>query len=387
MELKMRIERREAKKAKNGYTYRVKINYIDEYGIKQTYSKGGFETKKEAHAHGVEIEHELQTKGTLTKKCKKTLNDCILEAMELEKKRLARNSIIRYQNIYKVHIQNARISQVPITQINYTMLQTHFNGLSEKGECIVKVEKAIFNKAFKHALKCKYIQENPMHDIELVYKKSNKETHIITSDELDQIIECFLSCRGDFNKYAYCIVVYCGYYLGLRITEILALEKSDFDLDNGLVHISKRLEDRGLKKSKMYLTETLKTQASKTTLPVPEPLKEILLQWFAFNPYDLVCCNKNGDFLPINSFRILCRKIGKKLDFDFHPHCLRHTYITNIVRSGCDIKTASKLARHSDVKTTLNIYTQSSEESKIEAINNVFGNKSPKNAPNPNILN
>lgn len=37
----MRIERREAKKAKNGYTYRVKINYIDEYGIKQTYSKGG----------------------------------------------------------------------------------------------------------------------------------------------------------------------------------------------------------------------------------------------------------------------------------------------------------------------------------------------------------
>lgn len=77
----------------------------------------------------------------------------------------------------------------------------------------------------------------------------------------------------------------------------------------------------------------------------------------------------------------------KKLDFDFHPHCLRHTYITNIVRSGCDIKTASKLARHSDVKTTLNIYTHSSEESKIEAINNVFGNKSPKNAPNPNILN
>lgn len=43
------------------------------------------------------------------------------------------------------------------------------------------------------------------------------------------------------------------------------------------------------------------------------------------------------------------------------PHMLRHTYATLLYSSGVDVLTASKLLGHSDIKTTLEIYTHLEE--------------------------
>jgi integrase len=47
--------------------------------------------------------------------------------------------------------------------------------------------------------------------------------------------------------------------------------------------------------------------------------------------------------------------IAESESYDFH--CLRHTYITEVVKSGCSVKVAQTLARHSDVNLTMNVYT------------------------------
>lgn len=39
------------------------------------------------------------------------------------------------------------------------------------------------------------------------------------------------------------------------------------------------------------------------------------------------------------------------------PHICRHTYCTNMAKSGCSVKTLQYLMGHSDIATTLNIYT------------------------------
>ena len=44
---------------------------------------------------------------------------------------------------------------------------------------------------------------------------------------------------------------------------------------------------------------------------------------------------------------------GRFVDF----HALRHTYITNVVKSGASVKVCQELARHSDPKLTLGVYT------------------------------
>ena len=42
-------------------------------------------------------------------------------------------------------------------------------------------------------------------------------------------------------------------------------------------------------------------------------------------------------------------------DYDFH--CLRHTYCTMVVKSGCSMKEAQQLMRHSSVELTAKVYT------------------------------
>jgi site-specific recombinase XerD len=50
------------------------------------------------------------------------------------------------------------------------------------------------------------------------------------------------------------------------------------------------------------------------------------------------------------------------MKFYVTPHILRHTFITELYYAGVDLKTAQYLAGHSDIKTTLKIYTHLDNE-------------------------
>ena len=51
------------------------------------------------------------------------------------------------------------------------------------------------------------------------------------------------------------------------------------------------------------------------------------------------------------------------IDFAVTPHILRHTYITNPILSGANIKVMQYLAGHSKAEITLNIYAHHIERS------------------------
>ena len=55
---------------------------------------------------------------------------------------------------------------------------------------------------------------------------------------------------------------------------------------------------------------------------------------------------------------------GRFADF----HCLRHTFITNLARANVSPKTAQSLARHSDIRLTMDIYTHVEQEEQATAI-------------------
>ena len=66
-----------------------------------------------------------------------------------------------------------------------------------------------------------------------------------------------------------------------------------------------------------------------------------------------------------SEFLLYRNKAGLFADF----HGLRHTFITNLGRAGVDPKTAQILARHSDIKLTMNVYTHVSRKAELAAIN------------------
>ena len=60
---------------------------------------------------------------------------------------------------------------------------------------------------------------------------------------------------------------------------------------------------------------------------------------------------------------------GRFADF----HSLRHTFVTNLCKADISPKTAQTLARHSDIRLTMNVYTHVDEKEQAAAIERLPG--------------
>lgn len=381
----MYFEKRPSKKSKKGYTWTVRFYYVDEFGVKRRFSKNGFDTKLDAESYGIKAMEEIE-KGTYINTSKtKSFNQVFMEYMDVEGNyKYADSTKYYYIDTFNNHIKKG-IGQCKITDLCYLKLQKYFNSIQGNGKATNKNIKKIFCVTFKYALKNKYISENPMPMVEIRGIEKEKTNQLLTLDQINQLVNSLLETRQgrrpNFTSYSMCVFLYLGYYLGTRKSETLAITKEDVDFEKNEIYIHKRVEYHAKKHTEMYLTDRMKTKGSSAIIPMCVPLKEILLQWFEHNPYDLVCCDEDGALLNPYNVDYALKTHAKRLGFDFRAHMLRHTYVTNLIYSGTDVKTVSILARHSDIKTTLQVYTQVENDRLVDAINNTF-NGSLKKAPN-----
>lgn len=387
----MSIIKVKSKKAKKGYTYKVTFKYKQD-GITSSYSKSGFITKKEAQEHENMIKEHIRINHGIKKECAKTLNEVYEEWKEVESNNYALHTLETYTYLFEKYARNS-IGKNKIKEIKYKELQQHFNDL-DKGQSICENLRKVLRSVFIFAVKNEYIADNIVQYIKITNKKAKRDDREEKDEYLDhddylRIIE-ILKQYG-FRYKALAIAIEIGYHTGLRISEIFALDKSDFDFENNLISINKQLESQKNKKKKDYkTTPVLKTSSSYDVVPIAPQLKDDLKEWFAYNPYERVICDIEGYYLCTYNANTWVKSKIKDLGIYFHFHMLRHTFITNLYKNNVDLKTAQKLARHSDIKTTLNIYTHVQENDKTNALNEVFASIYSKNTPkikNKDIIN
>jgi integrase len=129
---------------------------------------------------------------------------------------------------------------------------------------------------------------------------------------------------------------------GFRLGEILSLVPESFRLDQEPPAIVCQAEHT--------------KNGREAIQPILPELAELLRPWLARKPAGV----------PVLSVRrdVAARVLRQDLEaagveeaeaYDFH--CLRHSYITMVVKSGASVKVCQELARHSDPKLTMNIYT------------------------------
>ena len=154
--------------------------------------------------------------------------------------------------------------------------------------------------------------------------------------------------------------------LGLRRGELLALKYSAIQWETNTISI---LESR-VTAGNEVIVKCPKTQSGKRDLVVPAHLMQMLKAkrlWYLeqklhfggdFTDSDLVVCQPNGKpYHPdhfAKKFKRLLKENGLR-DILFHD--LRHTNASMMIASGIDIKVAQQRLGHSDVTTTLNIYS------------------------------
>lgn len=379
----MSIRKRPSKKAINGYTYQVYFPYKDSLGMTQQYIKSGFATKKEALAHEAQKRQELASFGDILINRTITFNEVFEEYMAVEGNlKYAHSTKQYYVATYKQFIKGS-IGRAKVSVLKYKDIQQFFNNI-DVGLSTAKNIKKIFNVTFNYAVKSEYVRESPMTHVHLYNElkpTEGKEMMTITKEELDSLIENIMIVDKhvpnfdytQFNYYSYAVAIFIGWYTGLRVSETLGLQKKNIDFENNVISVENRLEYHGKKKDELYNTNKLKTKKSKAIIPMAAKLKEGLLIWFEKNPYETVICDINGEYIHPASFNARIRSVSKKIGLDdFHYHCLRHSFTSNLVRHDVSPKVTMELARHNNINTTMAIYAHLNNDYKREVVDKIF---------------
>lgn len=101
------------------------------------------------------------------------------------------------------------------------------------------------------------------------------------------------------------------------------------------------------------------------------------LQTRTGNPTEPLFMNKFGQGLQQNGIYKVIRRLGEMagLEQTLHPHCLRHTFATNMLARGTKIEFIADEMGHTDLNTT-RVYAHIPTEDMSLAYQNKMGYKS-----------
>lgn len=135
-------------------------------------------------------------------------------------------------------------------------------------------------------------------------------------------------------------------YTGLRASELASLQPESFDLAAGTVTVAAG-HSKHRRQDTLPLHPALLTELQ-TWLQGKPPAARL---W----PGKWALQYEAGLMLQadLEAAGVPYRTRAGVADF----HALRHTYVTRVIRSGASTKEAQRLARHSDVRLTLDLYT------------------------------
>jgi integrase len=155
---------------------------------------------------------------------------------------------------------------------------------------------------------------------------------------------------------------------GLRAGEALGLQWGDLDLERRLISI---------RRSSWYgQTQTTKSVASETVLPIPDALHVVLKTYrekWKPNPQGFLFVTRNGR--PPSSNKVVESHLWPILNALGIPHCglhaFRHSHTALLLDTGATPKVVQRQLRHSDARTTLEIYGHLVGDAQREAVEKV----------------
>jgi integrase len=160
---------------------------------------------------------------------------------------------------------------------------------------------------------------------------------------------------------------------GLRISECLALRWSDVDWLNKRLRVERGIVERNV--------DDVKTDESRKSLVIADELLERLKTWkqttqFSADDHWIFASPLKIGRLPY-SYTGVWRELDRASEAaglgHMGTHTFRHSYRMWIDAIGTPIGVQQKLMRHSDIRTTMNIYGDAATEDMREAHNKIVG--------------
>ena len=230
--------------------------------------------------------------------------------------------------------------------------------------------RGVVRPAFRMAVADDLIRKNPF-DWELgsVLINDSIKREALTKRQERLFLE-FIKNDKHYSKY------YDGMYIlfktGMRISGFCGLTLDDIDLKNRQIRIDHQLQRT---RDGVYIIVDTKTMYGERTLPMGDDVykcfQNLIKKRKKVTTEPIVDGKKGFLVLDVNGMPYLANHWEKRFQYalgrynrtykeelpTITPHVCRHTYCTNMAKSGISPKTLQYLMGHADIATTLNVYT------------------------------
>ena len=283
---------------------------------------------------------------------------------------------------YNLYEMIARLYLIPglgtkrLTSLTVPMVQDFLNQRLAKGDSVRKVQvmRTVLSAALTRAMREELVVRNVARLVELPeWRRATIRPW--SADEARQ----FLAVAKPDPLYAAFVLLI---FYGLRRGEALGLRWEDIDFDAGTIRIRQQLQRiRG-----ELLLAPLKTQAGKRDLPLLDVVRQALdgqakrqagyraEMGIAWPETGLVFTTRTGRPVEprnfVRSFRRICDDNKIRL---IKVHHLRHTVGSMLKDLGVPARDAQTILGHTRISTTLEIYTDTDEPARREALTRLHG--------------
>lgn len=222
---------------------------------------------------------------------------------------------------------------------------------------------------FSYAVRMEMLSDNPCKRV-VIPPGEEAEKEIYTIKEIEQI---FIALNDEPLKHR--LFIKLAVFSGFRRSEMLGLEWKDIEFETGIVRVKRTSQ---YTKDKGIYTDTTKTKRSKRAIKLPEEIMNLLKEYKEEQDYeaerlgtkwedtDRVFVKWNGSPMnpqtPYGWFKEFC----ERHNFRFCDiHSLRHLHASLLINAGIDVVAVSGDMGHSEVSTTLNLYSHMFQEARI----------------------
>lgn len=278
---------------------------------------------------------------------------------------LKATSFERYDGIFRHTIEGSDLASMTIPAIKSIDVQRHLNNLY-KGEYSYSATKSslkLIKMFFIYATENDYTTKNPCaKSIVIPGSKSTK----IELETFNTLEIATIKAALTHHRLKFLILLALG--TGLRKGELLALKYED--IKNGRVHVNKTMacptviDADGNRKRTTEIWEP-KTLGSNRFVPFPEELVKELgahsvrqiterLKNGIGGKSEYIFTTESGKLYDPTNVYVAYSRLLKKAGIAHRKfHALRHTYASELIRSGVPVPEVQRLMGHSDIATTM----------------------------------
>lgn len=260
-----------------------------------------------------------------------------------------------------------RIDKVKLSDAKAWLIKLQKNG---RGYSTIHSVRGVVRPAFEMAVQDDLIRKNPF-GFELATVVVNDS---VTREAITRAQErAFLKFIQEDNCYRkYYDGIYILFNTGLRISEFCGLTISGIDFQNKRIRVDHQLQR---KRDMEYIIEDTKTQSGERYVPMSQQVVECFRRVIAnrkppkqepiIDGYTgFLFLDKNGMPMVALHWEHYFKHILNKYNSIYKvqlpkitPHVCRHTFCSNMAKSGKSPKTLQYIMGHSDISVTLNTYT------------------------------